>query len=87
MVAESAQENNTSVVSSQESTKSTSTTSNGGNFLNSLLDTGDTLALGGFGLGFRASIPKMPSFRVSNIFYVITEYGLIIMYVFMSVDN
>lgn len=67
-VVESSQESS-SAISSLESSKSLlSAASNGGNFLNSLLDTGDTLALGGFGLGFRASIPKMPSFRVSNIF-------------------
>jgi len=28
----------------------------------------ETLALSGLGLGFRAAIPKMPSFRVSNFF-------------------
>lgn len=37
--------------------------------LNSILEAGteglETLALSGLGLGFRAAIPKMPSFRVS----------------------
>lgn len=36
--------------------------------LNQILDAGqdslDTLAISGLGLGFRASIPKMPSFKV-----------------------
>lgn len=37
--------------------------------LNSILEAGteglETLALSGYGLGFRAALPKMPSFRVS----------------------
>jgi len=39
--------------------------------LNSILEAGteglETLALSGLGLGFRAAIPKMPSFRVSYL--------------------
>lgn len=42
--------------------------------LNSILEAGteglETLALSGLGLGFRAAIPKMPSFRVSYFYYV-----------------
>ena len=43
------------------------------NLLNSILDTGresfslDSVGLGGFGLGFRAALPKLPSFRVSML--------------------
>jgi hypothetical protein len=44
------------------------------NLLNSILDTGreslslDSVGLGGFGLGFRAALPKLPSFRVSILY-------------------
>jgi hypothetical protein len=44
------------------------------NLLNSILDTGresfslDSVGLGGFGLGFRAALPKLPSFRVSMLY-------------------
>jgi hypothetical protein len=44
------------------------------NLLNSILDTGresfslDSVGLGGFGLGFRAALPKLPSFRVSKLY-------------------
>lgn len=42
--------------------------------LNTILEAGteglETLALSGLGLGFRAAIPKMPSFRVSYFFIV-----------------
>lgn len=46
--------------------------------LNSILEAGteglETLALSGLGLGFRAAIPKMPSFRVSYIFFICLYY-------------
>jgi len=42
--------------------------------LNSILEAGteglETLALSGLGLGFRAAIPKMPSFRVSYLIFI-----------------
>ncbi|PSN52923.1 hypothetical protein C0J52_03017 [Blattella germanica] len=54
---------------SQEKTSTTTTPSKQENLLNSILDTGresfglDSVGLGGFGLGFRAAFPKLPSFR------------------------
>lgn len=72
--------------SSLESDKSTSSSSAAGplvgtvsgstgqslmNILDANRDTLDPIALGGLGLGFRAAIPKMPSFRVINFFILL----------------
>jgi hypothetical protein len=55
------------------------------NLLNSILDTGresfslDSVGLGGFGLGFRAALPKLPSFRVSMLYCTWTYHSPILL--------
>jgi len=55
--------------------------------LNTILEAGteglETLALSGLGLGFRAAIPKMPSFRVSNFLLLLTNLYFIFYYIFL----